>query len=198
MATSSSQCHHVYLSFSGSAEHPLHSPRCSHQSISQDWQHEDKSCKIQMTQEEGEKDTANTGSLQQLLNLSGSNSLGLNTQGGFRTMRTEQLSTYASCDVPATWNSLDSHRFVMLIPPRLLLRFSKGKCCHAGKKKNYSWGWMDVTAAYCSCTAGKALKRTPEKKLKSKKRFCHFSSDLWNTPQMGLSGPDCAFKNMLE
>lgn len=88
-----------------------------------------------MPQEEGEKDTANTGSLQQLLNLSGSNSLGLNTQGGFRTMRTEQRSVYTSCDVPATWNSLDSHRFVMLIPPRLLLRLSKGKCCHAGKKK---------------------------------------------------------------
>lgn len=78
---------------------------------------------------------ANPGSLQQLLNLSGSNSLGLNTQGGFRTMRTEQPSVYTSRDVPATWNSLDSHRFVMLIPPRLLLRLSKGKCCHAGEKK---------------------------------------------------------------
>lgn len=55
-----------------------------------------------MPQEEAEKDTANTGSLQQLLNLSGSNSLGLNTQGGFRTMRTEQHSMYTSCDVPAT------------------------------------------------------------------------------------------------
>lgn len=150
-----------------------------------------------MAQEEGDKDNANTGSLQQLLNLSGSNSLGLNTQGGFRTMRTEQRSTYTSCDVPATWNSLDSHRFVMLIPPRLLLRLSKGKCCHAGKKKNYSWGWMDVTGAYCSCTAGKALKRTL-KKTEGKKGFCHFSSDLWNISQLGLSGPDSAFKNMLE
>lgn len=96
-----------------------------------------------MPQEEGEKDTANTGSLQQLLNLSGSNSLGLNTQGGFRTMRTEPHSMYTSCDVPATRNSPDSHRFVMLIPPRLLLRLSKGKCCHSGKKKiTVGDGWM--------------------------------------------------------
>lgn len=96
-----------------------------------------------MPQEEGEQDTASTGSLQQLLNLSGSNSLGLNTQGGFRTMRTEQLSMYTSCDVPATWNSLDSHRFVMLIPPHLLLRSSKGNHCHAAKKKiTVGDGWM--------------------------------------------------------
>lgn len=126
-----------------------------------------------MPQEEAEKDTANTGSLQQLLNLSGSNSLGLNTQGGFRTMRTEQHSMYTSCDVPATWNSLDSHRFVMLIPPHLLLRLSKGKCCHTGKKKLQlgmdGCHWCLLLVHYWE-----GAQKNTEKKLRKKKDFTIF------------------------
>lgn len=66
------------------------------------------------------------------------------------------------------------------------------------EKKNYSWGWMDVTGAYCSCTAGKALKRTLKKtEGKKKKDFSIFLliygiSPSWDTLDQ------TAFKNTLE
>lgn len=47
-----------------------------------------KAAKRNMPQEEGEKGIANIGSLQQPVNSSGSNSLGLNTLGGFRAVGT--------------------------------------------------------------------------------------------------------------
>lgn len=78
----------------------------------------------------------------------------------------ELSNTQCTCSVTCQQHgSLDSHRFVMLIFPSPSEIIKRQVLSHT--HKNYSWGWMDVTGVYCSCTTGKTLKR---KLKKSKKK----------------------------
>lgn len=47
------------------------------------------------------------------------------------------------------------------------------------QQNNYSWGWMDVTGAYCSCTVQKALERRLKKSRKKKKNIYILTSSFW-------------------